>query len=98
MNTTLNDLAMETVGLPTSLFFVTIVTDTEFDGAPSTIAAFVSLMDAAKFASSLRANANETIIVEGPDGIYLDSSVRPIAMLRERVLAQIKREDKVRPS
>lgn len=89
MNTTLNDLAMETVGLPTSLFFVTVITDTEFDGAPATIAAFVSLMDAAKFASGLRANANETIVVEGPDGIYLDSSVRPIAMLDDRILAQI---------
>ena len=51
MNTTLNDLAMETVGLPTSLFFVTIVSDTEFGGAVATIAAFVSLMDAAKFAA-----------------------------------------------
>lgn len=89
MNTALNELAMETVGLPTSLFFVTIVSDTEFDGAPSTIAAFVSLMDAAKFAATIRANANETIIVEGPDGIYLNSSIRPIPMLSDRILAQI---------
>jgi hypothetical protein len=89
MNTTLNDLAMETVGLPTSLFFVTIVSDTEFDGAPATIAAFVSLMDAAKFAAIIRPNANETIIVEGPDGIYLDSSIRPIALLNDRILAHI---------
>ena len=89
MNTTLNDLAMETVGLPTSLFFVTIVSDTEFDGAPSTIAAFVSFLDAAKFAAIIRPNANETVFVEGPEGIYLDSSERPISMIDDRILAQI---------
>lgn len=73
MNTTLNELAMQTVGLPTSLYFVTVITETEFDGAPATIAAFVSLMDAAKFASGLKANANEIVIVEGPEGVYFDS-------------------------
>lgn len=75
MNTTLNDLAMETVGLPTSPFFVTLMTNT---GDAFTIAAFTSLMDAVAFSSMLRPSENESLIVEGPQGIYIDTAERAL--------------------
>lgn len=72
MSTTLNDLAMELVGTEASPFFVTLVHDMEFDGAPSTIAAFTTIEDAVSFAEAIFPNANEAIVIEGPSGIYLE--------------------------
>jgi len=79
--TALSQLAMEKVGLEDSPFFVTLLTTTEFDGGAFTIAAFASLMDAVSFASMLRLNANEYLIVEGPQGVYIDTSERGIPSL-----------------
>lgn len=79
--TALSQLAMEKVGLEDSPFFVTLLTSTEFDGGAFTLAAFVSLMDAVTFASMLRLNANESLVVEGPQGIYIDTSERALPSL-----------------
>jgi len=72
MENTLNELARDLVGTRKSPFFVTLVNDVEFDGSPSTIAAFSSIEDAANFAEGLYLNANEMVAVEGPGGIYLE--------------------------
>lgn len=79
--TALSQLAMEKVGLEDSPFFVTLLTSTEFDGGAFTLAAFASLMDAVTFASLLRLNANESLIVEGPQGIYIDTAERSLPSL-----------------
>lgn len=72
MNTTLNDLARDLVGTEASPFFVTLVNEMEFDGAPSTLAAFTTIDDAASFAEGMFLNANEMLVVEGPSGVYLE--------------------------
>lgn len=79
--TALSQLAMDKVGLEDSPFFVTLLTNTEFDGGAFTIAAFASLMDAVTFASMLRLNANESLVVEGPQGIYVDTAERSLPSL-----------------
>lgn len=79
--TALSQLAMEKVGLEDSPFFVTLLTSTEFDEGTFTIAAFASLMDAVAFASMLRLNANESLVVEGPQGVYIDTSERGLPSL-----------------
>ena len=92
MTDTLSKLAMDKVGTESSPFFVTLLTNTEFDGAAFTLAAFASLMDAVAFASMLRLNANESLIVEGPQGIYVDTSERGVpsmGTIDARTMAQM---------
>lgn len=38
-------------------------------------------MDAVTFASMLRLNANESLVVEGPQGIYVDTAERSLPSL-----------------
>jgi hypothetical protein len=69
----LNDLAYKLVGTDDSPYFVTLINELEFDGSPLTVAAFCSITDAVKFVETFQTNANETLIIEGPMGIYFDS-------------------------
>jgi hypothetical protein len=90
MTQELNEMAMRTVGTESSPFFVTLLTNTEFDGAAFTVAAFVSLIDAVRFASTMRTNANESLVIEGPQGVYIDTSERGIpSFVDEGFIAQI---------
>jgi hypothetical protein len=72
MNTTLNDLARDQVGTEGSLFFVTLLDQMEFDGAPTTIAAFADESDARKFYMLMLMDATRSqcdLLLEGPSGI-----------------------------
>lgn len=72
MSTTLNELARELVGTDASPFFVTLCNEMEFDSSPTTIAAFSTIEDATSFAEGVFLNANEALIVEGKQGVYLE--------------------------
>lgn len=72
MMQTMNDLATALVGTKESPFFVTILSDMEFDRAPTTVAAFTALEDAEAFAELMRQDGSDGVIVEGPQGVYLE--------------------------
>lgn len=65
----LNGLAQDLVGTKESPYFVTLLSELEFDGAPTTIAAFLTIEDAEAFLSTLRPTSVERFIIEGPDGV-----------------------------
>jgi hypothetical protein len=72
MTRTMNDLATALVGTEASPFFVTILTNTEFDQDPTTVAAFTTLEDAEAFAELMRQDGSDGVLVEGPQGTYLE--------------------------
>lgn len=72
MTETLNELARKLIGTKGSPFFVTMLNEMEFDSSPVTVAAFMSIDDATDFANGIILNAHEALIVEGPEGVYLE--------------------------